>query len=141
MNPAKKLQFGAVVANLPFSYRWEPSEALGEDFCFNNNGLAPKSAADFAFRWHGFHFLSDSGVMTIILPHGVRFRGGEEPRISTATENEKFNLQAVNTALKEIGNKLSLPHIYRNLKNCFTNLACCNQGGMCVPGEKNTKST
>jgi len=83
MNPAKKLQFDAVVANPPFSYRWEPNEALGEDFRFKNHGLAPKSAADFAFLLHGFHFLSDSGVMAIILPHGVLFRGGAEARIRT----------------------------------------------------------
>ena len=83
MNPAKKLQFDAVVANPPFSYRWEPSEALGEDFRFKNYGLAPKSAADFAFLLHGFHFLSDNGVMAIILPHGVLFRGGTEERIRT----------------------------------------------------------
>ncbi|MCF8981681.1 type I restriction-modification system subunit M [Pseudomonas syringae] len=83
MNPAKKLQFDAIVANPPFSYRWDPSEALGEDFRFKNYGLAPKSAADFAFLLHGFHFLSDSGVMAIILPHGVLFRGGAEERIRT----------------------------------------------------------
>ena len=83
MNPAKKLQFDAVVANPPFSYRWEPTEALGEDFRFKNYGQAPKSAADFAFLLHGFHFLSDSGVMAIILPHGVLFRGGVEERIRT----------------------------------------------------------
>ncbi|MQA21247.1 type I restriction-modification system subunit M [Rugamonas rivuli] len=83
MNPAKKQQFDAVVANPPFSYRWEPTEALSEDFRFKNYGLAPKSAADFAFLLHGFHFLSDSGVMAIILPHGVLFRGGAEERIRT----------------------------------------------------------
>ena len=83
MNPAKKLQFDAVVANPPFSYRWEPTDALGEDFRFKNYGLAPKSAADFAFLLHGFHFLSDNGVMAIILPHGVLFRGGTEERIRT----------------------------------------------------------
>lgn len=83
MNPAKKLQCDAVVANPPFSYRWQPSEALGEDFRFKNYGLAPKSAADFAFLLHGFHFLGDEGTMAIILPHGVLFRGGVESRIRT----------------------------------------------------------
>lgn len=83
MNPSKKLQFDAVVANPPFSYRWEPNDTLSEDFRFKNYGLAPKSAADFAFLLHGFHFLSDSGVMAIILPHGVLFRGGAEERIRT----------------------------------------------------------
>jgi type I restriction enzyme M protein len=81
MNPAKKMEFDAIVANPPFSYRWEPSEVLAEDFRFKNHGLAPKSAADFAFLLHGFHFLSNEGTMAIILPHGVLFRGGAEERI------------------------------------------------------------
>lgn len=80
-NPAKKLQFDAVVANPPFSYRWQPTEALGENFRFKDYGLAPKSAADFAFLLHGFHFLSREGTMAIILPHGVLFRGGAEAKI------------------------------------------------------------
>tara|TARA_R110000868_G_scaffold8205_7_gene42786 strand:- start:101920 stop:103569 length:1650 start_codon:yes stop_codon:yes gene_type:complete len=83
MNPAKKLECDAVVANPPFSYRWKPNEALSEDFRFKSYGLAPKSAADFAFLLHGFHFLGDEGTMAIILPHGVLFRGGAEARIRT----------------------------------------------------------
>lgn len=83
MNPAKKSKCDAVVANPPFSYRWEPDETLSEDFRFNSYGLAPKSAADFAFLLHGFHFLSDEGTMAIILPHGVLFRGGAEEKIRT----------------------------------------------------------
>jgi len=83
LNPAKKPSFDAVVANPPFSYRWEPTDALADDVRFKNHGLAPKSAADFAFLLHGFHFLKDEGVMAIILPHGVLFRGGAEERIRT----------------------------------------------------------
>ena len=83
MNPAKAPKFDAVVANPPFSYRWSPTEALGDDIRFKNYGLAPKSAADFAFLLHGFHYLKDDGVMAIILPHGVLFRGGAEERIRT----------------------------------------------------------
>ena len=82
-NPAKMPKFDAVVANPPFSYRWEPKSELGEDVRFKNHGLAPKSAADFAFLLHGFHYLKDQGVMAIILPHGVLFRGGAEERIRT----------------------------------------------------------
>ncbi len=81
LNPAKKPAFDAIVANPPFSYRWEPTEAMGDDVRFKNHGLAPKSAADFAFLLHGFHFLKEEGVMAIILPHGVLFRGGAEERI------------------------------------------------------------
>ena len=80
-NPAKKPSFDAVVANPPFSYRWEPNDALGEDVRFKNHGLAPKSAADFSFLLHGIHYLKDDGVMAIILPHGVLFRGGAEKKI------------------------------------------------------------
>ncbi|HMO16848.1 MAG TPA: type I restriction-modification system subunit M [Oligoflexia bacterium] len=80
-NPAKKPYFDAVVANPPFSYRWDPSNAVAEDVRFKNHGVAPKSAADFAFLLHGFNFLKDDGVMAIILPHGVLFRGGAEERI------------------------------------------------------------
>jgi len=83
LNPAKKQEFDAIVANPPFSYRWEPTDALGEDFRFKSHGLAPKSAADFAFLLHAFHFLSAEGTMAIILPHGVLFRGGAEERIRT----------------------------------------------------------
>lgn len=48
---------------------------------FKNRGVAPKSAADFAFLLHGLQYLKDDGVMAIILPHGVLFRGGVEERI------------------------------------------------------------
>ena len=77
-NPAKKMTFDAIVANPPFSLRWDPMDETAKDFRFNGFGVAPKSAADFAFLLHGLHFLSDSGTMAIILPHGVLFRGGKE---------------------------------------------------------------
>jgi len=83
LNPAKQPKFDAIVANPPFSLRWEPGEAMADDVRFKNHGLAPKSAADFAFLLHGFHFLKDEGVMALILPHGVLFRGGAEERIRT----------------------------------------------------------
>jgi len=82
-NPAKMPKFDAVVANPPFSYRWEPKEDMGDDVRFKSHGVAPRSAADFAFLLHGFHYLKDQGVMAIILPHGVLFRGGVEERIRT----------------------------------------------------------
>lgn len=83
ITPSKKVEFDAIVANPPFSLRWEPNDVLAEDFRFKSYGLAPKSAADFAFLLHGFHFLAKEGTMVIILPHGVLFRGGAEERIRT----------------------------------------------------------
>ena len=43
-NPAKMPKFDAVVANPPFSYRWEPTEAMGEDVRFKNYGAGPEDA-------------------------------------------------------------------------------------------------
>ncbi len=80
-NPVKPVTFDAVVANPPFSLRWEPDDETSNDPRFKNYGVSPKSAADFAFLLHGFHYLSDSGTMAIILPHGVLFRGGAEATI------------------------------------------------------------
>lgn len=80
-NPVKPVTFDAVVANPPFSLRWDPDDETSNDPRFKNYGVSPKSAADFAFLLHGFHYLSDSGTMAIILPHGVLFRGGAESDI------------------------------------------------------------
>jgi type I restriction enzyme M protein len=51
--------------------RWEPNDTLADDFRFKSYGLAPKSAADFAFLLHGFHFLGKKEQWLFILPHGV----------------------------------------------------------------------
>lgn len=80
-NPVKPVEFDAVVANPPFSLKWDPDDEASKDPRFQNYGVAPKSAADFAFLLHGFHYLSGSGTMAIILPHGVLFRGGAEATI------------------------------------------------------------
>ncbi|MDO4714909.1 MAG: type I restriction-modification system subunit M [Bacteroidales bacterium] len=80
-NPTDKVEFDAIVANPPFSLKWAPKETTAQDFRFQNYGVAPKSAADFAFLLHGLHYLSMDGTMAIILPHGVLFRGGAERAI------------------------------------------------------------
>ena len=80
-NPVNPITFDAVVANPPFSLKWDPDDETSNDPRFKNYGVAPKSAADFAFLLHGFNYLSGSGTMAIILPHGVLFRGGAEATI------------------------------------------------------------
>ena len=40
--------------------------------------MAPKSKADYAFLLHELHHLQPDGIMTIVLPHGVLFRGDPE---------------------------------------------------------------
>ncbi|MBP5368121.1 MAG: type I restriction-modification system subunit M [Bacteroidales bacterium] len=86
--PGSHIKFDAVVANPPFSLRWEPGEKEEKDFRFSRYGVAPKSAADFAFLLHGFHYLNDEGTMAIILPHGVLFRSGKEEAIRTKLIND-----------------------------------------------------
>jgi len=116
-NPAKKQHFDAVVANPPFSYRWQPTDALGEDFRFKNYGLAPKSAADFAFLLHGFHFLSKEGTMAIILPHGVLFRGGAEAKIRTKLLRDG-NIDTVIGLPANLFFSTGIPVCILVLKNC-----------------------
>lgn len=70
----------AVVSNPPYSQKWTPKDAEF-DPRFKEYGVAPKTKADYAFLLHDLYHLQDDGIMTIVLPHGVLFRGGEEGRI------------------------------------------------------------
>lgn len=69
----------AVVSNPPYSQNWDPQDKeLDPRFKF---GVAPKSKADYAFLLHDLYHLRPDGIMCIVLPHGVLFRGGEEGNI------------------------------------------------------------
>lgn len=74
------LYVDAVVSNPPYSQRWDPTEKEN-DLRYSRYGLAPKSKADYAFLLHDLYHLKPDGIMTIVLPHGVLFRGGEEGEI------------------------------------------------------------
>ncbi|MGY5849199.1 type I restriction-modification system subunit M [Salegentibacter sp. F14] len=117
MNPSKKTEFDAIVANPPFSLRWEPNDTLAEDFRFKSYGLAPKSAADFSFLLHGFHFLGKEGTMAIILPHGVLFRGGAEERIRTKLLKDN-NIDAVIGLPANLFYSTGIPVCILVLKKC-----------------------
>lgn len=117
MNPAKKMEFDAIVANPPFSLRWDPTDALAEDFRFKNYGMAPKSAADFAFLLHGLHFLSQEGTMAIILPHGVLFRGGAEEKIRTKLLNDN-NIDTIIGLPSNLFYSTGIPVCILVLKRC-----------------------
>ena len=117
MNPSKKLECDAIVANPPFSLRWEPTDSLSDDFRFKNYGIAPKSAGDFAFLLHGFHFLSHEGTMAIILPHGVLFRGGTEYDIRKKLLNDN-NIDAVIGLPANLFYSTGIPVCILVLKKC-----------------------
>lgn len=119
-NPAKKMTFDAVVANPPFSLRWDPSEETAKDFRFSRYGVAPKSAADFAFLLHGFHFLSEEGTMAIILPHGVLFRSGKELAIRKKLL-EDDNIDAVIGLPSNLFYSTGIPVCILVLKKCRKN--------------------
>lgn len=69
----------AVVSNPPYSQNWDSeNKELDPRFKF---GVAPKSKADYAFLLHDLYHLRPDGIMCIVLPHGVLFRGGEEGTI------------------------------------------------------------
>jgi type I restriction enzyme M protein len=74
------LYVDAVVSNPPYSQAWDPANKEA-DARFAAFGLAPKTKADFAFLLHDLFHLKPDGIMTIVLPHGVLFRGGEEGTI------------------------------------------------------------
>ena len=79
---AQPLHVDAVVSNPPYSQQWD-NEHKKSDPRFQSFGLAPSSKADFAFLLHDLYHLNSQGIMTIVLPHGVLFRGGDEGQIRT----------------------------------------------------------
>ncbi|WP_420564720.1 N-6 DNA methylase [Thalassobaculum sp.] len=75
--------FDRVLANPPFSLKswgydiWSNGDPFGRD----TYGCPPKGYGDLAFVQHMIASLKDDGLMAVVLPHGVLFRGGAEGRI------------------------------------------------------------
>lgn len=89
-------RFEAVVANPPFSAKWSADPIHLQDERFSQYGrLAPSSKADYAFIQHMIYQLDDNGVMAVVMPHGVLFRGGAEGVIREFLIREKNYLDAV----------------------------------------------
>jgi type I restriction enzyme M protein len=77
VNSYNPLYLDAVVSNPPYSQKWDPQHK-DADPRYARFGMAPKSKADYAFLLHDLYHLKPNGIMAIVLPHGVLFRGGEE---------------------------------------------------------------
>jgi type I restriction enzyme M protein len=75
--------FDRVLANPPFSLKqwghevWSNSDPYARDLY----GCPPKSYADLAFVQHMVASLKEDGMLGVVLPHGILFRGGAEGRI------------------------------------------------------------
>ena len=115
------LKADAIVANPPFSAKWSGKDdpILANDERFIPFGaLAPKSSADYAFVAHMLYHLADDGVMAVVLPHGVLFRGGAEAKIRRAIV-EKFNyLDAVIGLAPNLFFGTSIPACILVFKKC-----------------------
>ena len=85
------LYVDAVVSNPPYSQSWNSSDKE-TDPRYAGYGLAPKGKADYAFLLHDLYHIKPDGIMNIVLPHGVLFRGGEEGQIrKNLIENNKID--------------------------------------------------
>ena len=80
VNTYDPLYVDAVVSNPPYSQIWDPSNKENGPR-YSSYGMAPKTKADYAFLLHDLFHIKSNGIMTIVLPHGVLFRGGEEGEI------------------------------------------------------------
>lgn len=75
--------FDRVLANPPFSLSewgnddWKTGDKFGRD----KYGCPPKSYADLAFVQHMVASLKLDGMLGVVLPHGILFRGGAEGKI------------------------------------------------------------
>lgn len=108
----------AVVSNPPYSQKWDPKNKEF-DPRFKEFGVAPKAKADYAFLLHELYHLEDDGIMTIVLPHGVLFRGGEEEKIRE-TLIERNHIEAIIGLPANIFFGTSIPTIIMVLKRTRT---------------------
>jgi type I restriction enzyme M protein len=115
-------RFEAVVANPPFSAQWSAKSLFMSDDRFSQYGkLAPGSKADFAFVQHMIHQLADNGIMAVVLPHGVLFRGGAEGHIRRYLIEDRNYLDAVIGLPANVFYGTSIPTCILVFKKCREN--------------------
>lgn len=116
------LRSEAIVANPPFSANWSASVLhLGDDRFSQYGKLAPSSKADFAFIQHMIHHLADNGIMAVVVPHGVLFRGGAEGHIRQYLIEDRNYLDAVIGLPANIFYGTSIPTCILVFKTCREN--------------------
>ena len=116
------MRFEAIVANPPFSAHWSASPLHMSDDRFSQYGkLAPTTKADFAFVQHMVHQLADNGIMAVVVPHGVLFRGGAEGHIRQYLIQDRNYLDAVIGLPANIFYGTSIPTCILVFKKCREN--------------------
>ncbi len=113
------LYVDAVVSNPPYSQKWNP-DGKDTDPRYSSFGLAPKAKADYAFLLHDLYHLKSDGIMNIVLPHGVLFRGGEEGKIRKNLI-EKNHIDAIIGLPANIFFGTGIPTIIMVIKKVRTN--------------------
>lgn len=78
--PYQYVPVDCVVSNPPYSQKWEP-DTWENDPRYRGYGVAPAKTADYAFLLHELYHLKSDGIMCIVMPHGVLFRGDKEGEI------------------------------------------------------------
>jgi type I restriction enzyme M protein len=116
------MPFEAIVANPPFSAQWSANPLFSSDDRFSQYGkLAPASKADFAFVQHMIYHLAENGIMAVVLPHGVLFRGAAELHIRKYLIETKNYLDAVIGLPSNIFYGTSIPTCILVFKKCREN--------------------
>ena len=115
-------RFEAIVANPPFSTQWSANALFLTDDRFSQYGkLAPSSKADFALIQHMIYQLDDNGIMAVVMPHGVLFRGGAEGHIRQYLIEDCNYLDAVIGLPASIFYGTSIPTCIMVFKKCREN--------------------
>jgi len=114
-----ELRAEAIVANPPFSAHWSANPLhLGDDRFSQYGRLAPSSKADWAFIQHMVHHLAENGVMAVVAPHGVLFRGGAERHIRKYLIEDRNYVDAVIGLPANIFYGTSIPTCVLVFKRC-----------------------
>lgn len=89
------MRFDRVIANPPFSLKkWGKEQADNDPYGRFPYGTPPKDAGDLAFVQHMIASLNAEGMLGVVMPHGVLFRGASEKEVRKGILNDDL-LEAV----------------------------------------------
>ena len=89
----KDMKFDCIVANPPFSVKWDPEELKNDGRFSCSPALPPPSKADWAFMLHVLHHMSDNGVAVVLEFPGILYRGQREGKNQKMVCREQLHRQ------------------------------------------------